>query len=72
MTRQEINTTTNTTKAQSIGVFFNRHAALLTCVMLIAVMMCGTVFASGADALWQTIAILIQTWVTRLAALSCL
>lgn len=66
MTRQEINTTTNTTKAQSIGVFFNRHAALLTCVMLIAVMMCGTVFASGADALWQTIAKLIQTWVTRL------
>lgn len=66
MTRQEINTTTNTTKAQSIGVFFNRHAALLACVMLIEVMMCGTVFASGADALWQTIANLIQTWVTRL------
>lgn len=63
MTRQEINTTT---KAQSIGVFFNRHAALLACVMLVAVMMCGTVFASGADALWNTISNLIRTWVTRL------
>ena len=66
MTRQEINTTTNTTKVQSIGVFFNRHAALLACVMLIAGMMCGTGLASGADTLWQTIANLIQTWVTRL------
>lgn len=65
MTRQEINTT-NTTKAQSIGVFFNRHAALLACVMLVAIMMCGTVFASSVDALWQTISNLIQTWVTRL------
>lgn len=65
MTRQEIKTT-NTTKAKSIGVFFNRHAALLACVMLVAIIMFGTVFASGADALWQTIANLIQTWVTRL------
>lgn len=66
MTRQKNTTTTNTTKAQSIGVFFNRHAALLACVMLVAVMMCGTAFASGADALWNTISGLIQTWVTRL------
>ena len=67
MTKQEIKSTTNTTtKAQSIGVFLNKHAALLACAMLIAVMMCGTVFASGADSLWNTISNLIRTWVTRL------
>lgn len=48
----------------SIGQTMNRKAAILAAVLLVAVAMSGTVFA--ADALWSTIANLIQTWVTRL------
>ena len=62
MNNKNLNTTT--TKAQTVGMFLNKHLLQIACVMMIAVMMCGTVFA--ADALWNTIANLIQTWVTRL------
>lgn len=62
MNKKNLNTTT--TKAQSVGMFLNKHLLQIACVMMIAVMMCGTAFA--ADALWNTIAGLIQTWVTRL------
>lgn len=60
--------TTNTmtaTTGQRVGMFLNRHAIQIACVMMVAVMMCGMAFAT-ADALWNTIANLIQTWVTRL------
>lgn len=62
MNKKNLNTTT--TKAQSVGMFLNKHLLQIACVMMIAVMMCGTALA--ADALWNTIAGLIQTWVTRL------
>lgn len=62
MKKKNLNTTI--TKAQSVGMFLNKHLLQIACVMMIAVMMCGTAFA--ADALWNTIAGLIQTWVTRL------
>ena len=52
------------TTGEKIGLFLNRHAVMIACVMMVAVMMCGTAFA--ADALWQTLANLIKTWVTRL------
>lgn len=53
-----------TATRQKVGVFFNKNIATIACVMIAVVMMCGTAFA--ADALWNTIANLIQTWVTRL------
>ena len=52
------------TTGEKIGLFLNRHAVTIACVMMVAVMMCGTAFA--ADALWQTLANLIKTWATRL------
>lgn len=61
-------TTTKATKAtatrEKVGVFLNKNITTIACVMMAVVMMCGTAFA--ADALWNTIATLIQTWVTRL------
>jgi len=62
MNKKNLNNTT--TKGQAVGMFLNKHLMQIACVMMIAVMMCGTAFA--ADALWNTIANLIQTWVTRL------
>lgn len=55
---------TEKTVRQKVGLFLNKHIVTLACVMIVVVMMCGTAFA--ADALWHTIANLIQTWVTRL------
>lgn len=57
---------TTTTKTQAVGMFLDKHLFQIACIMMIAIMMCGTVFASSADTLWNTIASLIQTWVTRL------
>ena len=51
---------------ERVGMFLNRHAVTITCVMLCLVMMNGTVFAASADALWTTVSGLVQTWVTRL------
>lgn len=51
---------------QKMGVIFDRHATQLACLCLMAIMVGGVAFASGADALWNTISTLIQTWVTRL------
>lgn len=55
---------TTTTKAQTVGLFLNKHLLKIACVMMITVTMLGMAFA--ADALWNTISGLIQTWVTRL------
>lgn len=66
MKKQNTNTVTTNTAAQKVGVFFNKNATMIACMMLAAIMLSGTVFASGANALWSTIATLIQTWVTRL------
>ncbi len=63
MNKKNLNTTT--TKAQTVGVFLNKHLLKIACVMMISVMMYGMAFAS-ADALWNTISGLIQTWVNRL------
>lgn len=57
-------TSKSATTCQKVGVFFNKQAVTIACLLMVAVMMCGTAFA--ADALWQTIANLIKTWVTRL------
>ena len=62
MKRKNFNTTT--TKAQTVGMFLNKHMLKIAIAMMITVMMCGMAFA--ADALWNTISGLIQTWVTRL------
>lgn len=52
-----------------IGGFLNKHMGLLTVIVLLGVTLTGIVSAtatSSADTLWQTIAGLVQTWVTRL------
>lgn len=47
-----------------IGMALDRRTALVAAFLVCFIAMSGTVFA--ADALWQTISGLIQTWVTRL------
>ena len=66
MNKKNVNTTT--TKAQTVGIFLNKNRLKFACAMMFAVLLCGSAFAagSGADALWNTISGLIQTWVTRL------
>lgn len=51
---------------QHIGLFFNRHAAVISCVFMIAIMTYGMVHADTQDELWNKIAELIKTWVVRL------
>jgi hypothetical protein len=66
MKKQDTNRVTSNTVAQKVGMFFNKNASVLACMMLVAIILSGTAFASSADALWSTISNLIQTWVTRL------
>lgn len=66
MKKQDTKTIANASIRQKVGVFFDKNATVFACIMLVGIMLSGTVFASGADALWSTIANLIQTWVTRL------
>jgi len=49
---------------ENVGKFMNRHAATIAVCAVCTLMIAGQVFA--ADALWNTIADLIKTWVTRL------
>ena len=57
----------NSQKKQALGLFLNRRAGYIAmCMMIVAAMSASFCFASGADALWNQIANLIQTWVTRL------
>ena len=54
-------------KVQSVGLFLNKNASAIVAGMMMAVLMCGTVFATGgADALWTTLANLLEKWITRL------
>lgn len=66
MKKQDTNRVTSNTVAQKVGIFLNKNASVLACMMLVAIILSGTAFASSADALWSTISNLIQTWVTRL------
>lgn len=52
----------------TVGNFINRHFNKLAVMAMLVMCMSITVFGASADALWQTIAGLIQTWVTRLGA----
>lgn len=49
---------------ENLGKFLNRHASAIAVCAICTLMIAGQVFA--ADALWNTIADLIKTWVTRL------
>lgn len=52
---------------KKIGKGIERHYDKVICVMLMAIMISGTVFAAdNSDALWNTVAGLIEKWVTRL------
>lgn len=54
-------------RINSVGKFFNKNASRIAVCMVCAMMLGTTVFAAaGVDVLWNTIANLIQTWVTRL------
>lgn len=52
-------------KAQSVGLFLNKNANRIAICMVICMVM-STSMCFAADALWNTIAGLIETWVTRL------
>lgn len=44
-----------------------KHYDKIICIMLVTIMISGTVFAAdNSDALWNTVAGLIEKWVTRL------
>ncbi len=52
---------------RSIGLFLNKKATAVALCLGCVMCMSATAFAAGnVDALWNTIANLIQTWVTRL------
>lgn len=60
----KMNETRQESLVKRIGMSLDRRTVLIAAVMLCVVAMSGTAFA--ADALWNTISGLIQTWVTRL------
>lgn len=66
MIKEKISLCKKANMVNKIGYLLERHSTKIACCMLLAVMISGTVFASGADALWTTITDLIKTWVTRL------
>ena len=43
----------------------NKHPEIVACTLLAFLVASGTVFAADADAMWNTVATLLQTWVTR-------
>lgn len=55
-------------RINSIGKFLNKNFDRIAVCMACAMLMGTTVFAAGTnvDTLWQTIASLVETWVTRL------
>jgi hypothetical protein len=58
-------------RINSIGKFLNKNFDRIAVCMACAMLMGTTVFAAGGnpsnvDTLWQTIASLVETWVTRL------
>lgn len=52
--------------ANSISKKVNKNFAVVTAVAVMMMAMSLTAFGTGADALWNTISGLIETWVTRL------
>lgn len=58
-----------------IGNFLNKHANKIAFVAMVAIMICGTVFAEQVDRaeqLWDLLAELLEKWVTRLGAVVAL
>lgn len=51
---------------QKIGLFLNRHSYIMAVALIFCASASTVAFASNADTLWQTIADLLETWVTRL------
>lgn len=57
----------NERKLHSLGVFLDKHSTHIAVCMMVVMAMSATVFATaGVDTLWNQIASLIETWVTRL------
>lgn len=46
--------------------FLNKHSKKLACLLVLSIIASGTVHAAEADTLWNIVAGLMQTWVTRL------
>lgn len=54
--------------AKKVGKFLNKHAATITVVLVMTMMVSMTVFGANADTLWTTLSTEIQKWVNRLGA----
>lgn len=52
-------------KLRDLGIFLDRHRIAIATMMLLCMSM-GGIASASVDALWQTVANLIETWVTRL------
>lgn len=54
----------------NVGEFMNKHADKIALCLVLTLTVSSFVFASGdkAEDLWNTIATLIQKWITRLGA----
>lgn len=51
----------------SLNKIISSHYEKIVCIMLIAIMISGTVFAAdNSDQLWNLVSTLIQKWVTRI------
>ncbi|MBE5877245.1 MAG: hypothetical protein E7290_10215 [Lachnospiraceae bacterium] len=52
----------------ALGKFLNKHAAVITVVLVMTLVVSMTVFGASADVLWNTLANEIKKWVNRLGA----
>lgn len=64
--KQETGMNKRKSTIQKIGLFLNRNSYIMAVALILCASASTVAFASNADTLWQTIADLLKTWVTRL------
>lgn len=64
--KQETGMNKRKSTIQKIGLFLNRNSYIMAVALILCASASTVAFASNADTLWQTIADLLETWVTRL------
>lgn len=68
VTVKKVKKETEMNKIQKIGLFLNRHSYAIAFALVLFISVNNIAFASGnsAESLWDKVAGLLETWVTRL------
>lgn len=68
VTVKKVKKETEMNKIQKIGLFLNRHSYAIAFALVLFISVNNIAFASGnsAESLWDEVAGLLETWVTRL------